>query len=121
MNKSEFRVMKCKQIAKHNIKCFGILIKLIDAGREDIVDEIIRVSNTNYQALTPEQIVATYDACGGQDGFLKRCNKIFNKRNLKKEYKEYEYENALKAYNCGERRDHPDGTKFEDGKEINYD
>lgn len=121
MNKSEIRAMKCKQIAKHNVKCFSIMMSLIDAGREDIVDEIIRVTNTNCEAVTPEQIVATYDACGGEDGFLRRCNKIFNRRTLKREYKAYEYEEALKEYNCGERKDHPEGTRFEDGKEINYD
>lgn len=122
MNKAEIRVMKCKQVAGHNVKCFRVLIELIDAGREDLVDEILKAMNINYQILTPEQIVKTYDSCGGKDGFVKRCNKIFNKRTLKREQKEYDYEEALKAYNCGERRDHPDGTKFEkDGKEINYD
>lgn len=122
MNKSEIRVMKCKQVAGHNIKCFAVLTELIDAGREDLVDEIIKAMNINYQILTPEQIVNTYNACGGKDGFVKRCNKIFNKRTLKREQREYEYEEALKEYNCGERKDHPDGTKFEkDGTEINYD
>lgn len=122
MNKAEIRAMKCKQIANHNVKCFSILMELIDAGREDIVDEIIKVMNTDFQALTPEQIVNTYNNCGGKEGFIARCNKIFNKKTLTRERKEYEYEEELKEYACGERKDHPDGSKFEkDGTEITYD
>lgn len=122
MNKAEIRAMKCRQIAGHNIKCFGILMELIDAGREDLVDEIIKAMNINYQILTTDQIVKTYEACGGKKGFITRCNKIFNKKTLAREQKEYEYEEELKEYACGERKDHPDGSKFEeDGTEITYD
>lgn len=121
MNKSEIRVLKCRQVAGHSIKCFSILMELVDAGREDLVDEILKAMNINYQILTPEQIIKTYDSCGGKEGFIKRCNKIFNKRTLKREQQAYKYEEELKEYACRERKDHPDGTKFENGKEINYD
>ena len=122
MNKSEILALKCKQIAGHNIKCFSILMELEQAGREDLLDEIIKATNANYGILTPEQIVNTYNACGGKDGFIARCNKIWNKKTYKAAQKEYDYEESLKRYNCGEQKYHPDGTKFEeDGKEINYD
>ena len=122
MNKQEIMAMKCRQIAGHNIKCYGILIELMDAGREDLLNEIIKATNINCQILTPEQIVKTYEACGGKDGFIARCNKIWNKRTYAREQKEYAYEQSVKRYNCGEQIYHPDGTKFEaDGTEINYD
>lgn len=121
MNKKEILAMKCKQIAGHNIKCFKIMMELLDAGREDLLDEIIKATNINNGILTPEQIVATYDACGGKEGFIARCNKIWNKKTIKREREEADYEYRLKQYACGERPDHPDGTKFEEGKEINYD
>ena len=121
MNRQEILALKCRQIAGHNVKCFQIMMTLYDAGREDLLDEIIKAMNVNYQILTPEQIVKTYEACGGKDGFIARCNKIWNKKTIARERKEYEYEEELKRYNCGEQKYHPDGSKFEDGKEINYD
>lgn len=122
MNKKEILALKIKQISRHNTKCFNICCELLDAGREDLLDEIIKATNINYGLLTPEQIVRTYEACGGKDGFIARCNKIWNKKTLKAAQREYEYEESLKRYNCGEQKYHPDGTKFEeDGKEINYD
>lgn len=122
MNRQEKLALKCRQIAKGNIKCFSILMELEDAGREDLLDEIIKAMNVNYQILTPEQIVRTYEECGGKDGFIARCNKIWNKKTLDKAYKEAAYEYHAKQYYCGERMDHPEGTRFdENGKEINYD
>ena len=121
MNKSEILAMKCKQISKGNVKCFSILMELEDAGREDIINEIINVMNYNYNALSPEKIVAAYNACGGKEKFIAKCNKIWNKKSYKIAKREYEYEEELKQYACGERIDHPDGTRFEDGKEITYD
>jgi hypothetical protein len=122
MNKQEILALKCRNITKGNIKCFTILMELVDAGREDIVTEIHKLMNANYGALTPEQIVAKYDECGGKEGFLKRCNSIFTKKNINMYQKEYEYEEQLKQYACGERKDHPDGTLFdESGKEIKYE
>lgn len=122
MNKSEILALKCKQIAGHNVKCFSIMMELEGAGREDLLNEIIKAMNANYQILTPEQIVKTYEQCGGKEGFIARCNKIWNKKTIAKERKEYEYEEELKRYNCGEQNYHPDGTKFDsNGKEIHYD
>ena len=121
LNKQERFALKVKQLSNGNIKCFQILCELYDAGREDILDELVKVMGDRYDGITPEQIVRTYDSCGGKDGFLKRCNKLFNKRSLARERKEADYEYHLLQYNCGERKDHPDGTRFEDGKEINYD
>ena len=121
MNKQEILALKCKQIAGHNIKAYRIMMELHDAGRDDLLDEIIKALNVNSSILTPEQIVKTYDSCGGKDGFIARCNKIWNKKTIARERKEADYEYHLKQYACGERADHPDGTKFEDGKEINYD
>ena len=121
MNRKEALAMKCRQIAGHNIKCYTILCDLIDAGREDLLDEIIKATNANVHILTPEQIVKTFEACGGKDGFIARCNKIWNTKTYKRAQKEYDYEESVKRYNCGEQKYHPDGTKFEDGKEINYD
>ena len=121
MNQTEIRALKIRQISNHNISCYKVLCELIDAGREDLLDEIIKFMNTNYGVLTPEQIVNTYNSCGGKDGFIAKCNKIFNKKTLKREQKEYEYEEALKQYNCGERPDHPDGSTFVNGKEVRFD
>ena len=122
MNRSEILALKCRTISKGNVKCFTILMELIDAKREDLVDEIIKLMNADYQALTAEQIVKTYDSCGGKKGFLERCNKMFNKRTLNREYSEYEYEEKLKKYACGETNEHPDGTTLdENGKEIKHD
>lgn len=122
MNKQEILALKCKQIAGHNVKCFQIMMELEDAGREDLLNEIIKAMNVNAQLLTPEQMVKTYEQCGGKDGFIERCNKIWNKKTIAKARKEYEYEEELKRYNCGEQKYHPDGSKFEeDGKEIHYD
>lgn len=121
-NKAEILALKCRQLAQGNVKCFQVMMELEDAGREDILDELIKLMNTNYKAITPEQIVRTYNECGGKEGFLKRCNKIFNKRTLEHERREYQYEEELKEYACGERKDHPEGSRFEqDGTEINYD
>ena len=122
MNRKEILVLKIRQISKHNIKCFNVCCELLDAGREDLLNEIIKAMNVNYQLLTPEQIVRTYEQCGGRDGFIARCNKIWNKKTIARERKEYEYEEELKRYNCGEQNYHPDGTKFDsNGKEIHYD
>lgn len=121
MNKQEILALKCKQIAGHNVKCFQIMMELEDAGREDLLNEIIKAMNVNAQLLTPEQIVKTYEQCGGKEGFIAKCNKIWNKKTLKRERQEYEYEESFKRYSCGEQMYHPDGTKFEQGKEINYD
>lgn len=121
MNKQEILALKCKQIAGHNIKCYKILCELMDAGREDLLDEIIKATNVNAGLLTPEQIVKTYDSCGGKDGFIARCNKIWNKKTIARERREADYEYHLKQYACGERLDHPDGTRLEDGEEINYE
>lgn len=122
MNKTEILAMKCRQISKGNIKCFSILMELEEAGREDLINEIIKAMNVNCQVLTPEQIVQTYEACGGKEGFIARCNKIWNKKTIERERKEAAYEYHAKQYYCGERRDHPEGTRFEeDGTEINYD
>lgn len=121
-NKTEILAMKCRQLSRGRVKCYQIMMELFDAGREDILDELIKLMNSNYDAITPDQIIKTYDECGGKEGFLKRCNKIFNKRTLAYEQREYEYEEELKAYNCGESMSHPDGTCFDpNGKEINYD
>lgn len=121
MNKREILALKCRQVAGHNIKCFSIMMDLIDAGREDLVNEIVKSMNINCQTLTPERIVNVYDECGGKEGFIKRCNKIWNKRTYASAVSEYNYEEELKRYSCGEQKYHPDGSRFEDGKEINYD
>lgn len=121
LSKMEKLALKCKQLSQGNIKCFSICMELEDAGREDILDELLKVMGDMENAITPEQVVKTYESCGGREGFLQRCNKIFNKRTLKRERNEANYEYHLMQYNCGERRDHPDGTRFEEGKEINYD
>lgn len=121
MNKTEILAMKCRTAAGHNIKCYSVLMELVDAGRPDIVDAILQMMRNDYGSITPEQIVSTYNACGGKEGFVARCNKMFNKKTLSKAKKDYDYEESLKRYNCGEQQYHPDGTKFENGKEINYD
>lgn len=122
MNKTEILALKCKQVAGHNIKCYQIMMELVDDGREDLVNEILKSMNINCQILTPERIVSVYNECGGRQGFLKKCNKIWNKRTYTSAQAEYEYEETLKQYVCGERRDHPDGTRFEeDGTEIDYE
>lgn len=114
--------MKCRTLAGHNIKCFSILMELDDAGRGDILDALLKVMGDRYNGITPEQVVKTYESCGGKEGFLKRCNKLFNKRTLAREHREADYEYHLLQYNCGERRDHPDGSRFEeDGTEITYE
>ena len=122
MNKQEILACKLRQLSKGHTKLYVIGCELIDAGREDLLNEIIKAMNVNYQLLTPEQIVRTYEQCGGRDGFIARCNKIWNKKTIARERKEYEYEEELKRYNCGEQNYHPDGTKFDsNGKEIHYD
>lgn len=120
-SRTEKIAMQCMKLANHNMKCYKILMELLDAGREDILSVLMKTMGDSYNGITPEQIVKTYDACGGKDGFLQRCKKIFNNRNLKKEHNQANYEYHLMQYNCGERKDHPDGSRFEDGKEINYD
>lgn len=120
MNKTEVLALKCKRVAGHNIKCYQILCELIDAGREDLLDEIIKAMNVNCRVLSPAQIVKTYEACGGKQGFIKRCNTIWNKKTYATYKKEYEYEEEFKRYSCGEQKYHPDGSKFEHGEEINY-
>lgn len=119
-SKTEKIAMQCRKLSNHNVKCCQILLELFDAGREDILSILMKLMGDQYNGITPDQVVKTYEDCGGKDGFLKRCNKIFNKRTLAREQKEANYEYHLMQYNCGERRDHPDGTRFEDGKEINY-
>lgn len=122
MNKAEILAMKCKRVAGHNVKCFRIMMELVDGGREDLVNEIVNSMNYDHRSLTPEKICNVYDECGGKEGFLKRCNKIWNKSNYNSVLKEYEYEEELKRYTCGEQAYHPDGTRFEeDGSEITYE
>lgn len=121
MNKERIMISKCERAAQGNHDCFKIMLELMQSGRMDLIDAICQALHVNCKILTPEQIVAKYNECGGKDGFLARCNKMFNKKTLKREWSQYEYEEKLKQYNCGERLDHPDGTTFEDGQEINYD
>lgn len=121
LKQSEKLALQIKTLSRGNIKCFSILFELYEAGRQDILNALMKVMGDRWNGITPEQVVNTYNECGGKDGFLKRCNKIFNKRTLAREQKEADYEYHLMQYNCGERKDHPDGTRFEDGKEINYD
>lgn len=121
MNKERILISKCEKASQGNHDCFLILLELVKSGRADLVEALCQALHVNCRIITPEQIITKYKECGGKEGFLARCNKMFNKRTLKREWREYEYEQTLKEYNCGERKDHPDGTTFEDGKEINYD
>lgn len=119
--KSEDILTKCKVLAGDSVECYKILMDLYDTNRRDVLLTLMKTMMNKENPITPEQIVETYRSCGGRAGFLKRCDKFFNKRSLRRERNEENYKYNLLQYYCGERISHPDGTRFEDGKEINYD
>ena len=64
MNKAQIEYEKCKRIAKNNTKCLSILLKVLDADRADILDQIAEVNKAQYDAITPQGIVFMYENNG---------------------------------------------------------
>ena len=82
MNKAQVNFEKCKRIARENIRCLSILLKVLDKNREDVLDQINEVNRANYQNITPEGIVALYDKCDEDiDKFIAIYDKAMDSAN----------------------------------------
>lgn len=101
MNKAQVQFEKCKRIASDNVKCTSILLKLIDKGREDILDHIIEFNKNNVKGISPEGVIKLYvDKHEDIDLFIQAYDSMMNiaKDIRKNYYNEYEkgMEDSLK-------------------------
>lgn len=64
MSKAQIEYEKCKRIAKDNTKCLSILLKVLDADRADILDQITDINKVEYDSITPAGIVQLFEHNG---------------------------------------------------------
>lgn len=88
-----------------NLTMYSGLLTLLSNDRIDIIKNIRKLMNTQYNKYKPSLFA---EWLKNPDELIKRYDKIYNRKTLKKEYKELEYEEKKMAYDFGESKENPD-------------
>lgn len=78
-SKAMIQYEKCKRIGGDNTKCVSILLKCVDLGREDIIDQITAVNKSEPGSIKPSGIVGLYENAGEDiEKFIAKYDKAMN-------------------------------------------
>lgn len=88
-----------------NMKTYSGLLALVNKDRMDIVKNIKKLINSDPYKYTPELFA---EWLKNPDDLIKRYDKLYNKKAIKHEYRELEYEEKKMAYSLGESDENPD-------------
>lgn len=108
MNSLEIMSERCRRVARDNTTCYSIMMKLYGEDRVDIIEWISSINKTDYNAITPEQIVSVYEHSGNDihkfiekiDKGLKEAKKMrsnfYNAIEAEQEQIDYEFQHGIK-------------------------